>query len=219
VTRQRSAADLCTAAHALDLVGERWALLVVRELLLGPMRFTDLRAGIPDLSPNVLGQRLRDLEAAGVVQRHTLPPPAASRVYELTPWGRELEPVVLALTNWGARSPARPVAGQLSASGLAAALRASFAPDRAAGVTARCELRLGRETLAVQISSGVIDVRRGPAGDPVVILTGDAAVLGRLLGGGLALGDALGDGMLAVQGSLAAARRFLSMFPPAVPTG
>src|SRR3954466_5966488 len=99
--------DGCAAAHALDLVGERWALLVVRELLLGPKRFTDLRAGIPKASPNVLSQRLRELERAGVVRRRQLPPPAASRVYQLTDWGLELEPVIIRLGRWGARSPSK----------------------------------------------------------------------------------------------------------------
>ncbi len=93
--------DACAAAHALDLVGERWALLVVRELLLGPKRFTDLRTGIPKASPNVLAQRLRELERAGVVRRRKLPPPAASRVYELTEWGLELEPVIVSPGRWG----------------------------------------------------------------------------------------------------------------------
>src|SRR5919112_261043 len=96
--------DGCAAAHALDLVGERWALLVIRELLLGPKRFTDLRAGLPNASPNVLAQRLRELEGVGVVRRRKLPPPAASRVYELTEWGMELEPVIISLGRWGARA-------------------------------------------------------------------------------------------------------------------
>ena len=94
---KRTYCDGCAAAHALDLVGERWALLVVRELLLGPKRFTDLRAGLPGVSANVLAQRLRELERAGVVRRRKLPPPAASRVYELTDWGMELEPVIVRL--------------------------------------------------------------------------------------------------------------------------
>src|SRR3954462_9145850 len=105
MTSPRTYGEACAAAHALDLVGERWALLVVRELLLGPKRFTDLRAGICHAGPNVLAQRLRELEAAGIVRRRQLPPPAASRVYELTEWGSELEPVVTALGRWGARSP------------------------------------------------------------------------------------------------------------------
>ena len=97
----RSYEDGCAAAHALDLIGERWALLVVRELLLGPKRFTDLRAGLPNVSPNVLAQRLRELEQAGVVRRRKLPPPAASKVYELTEWGMELEPVIVVIPRGG----------------------------------------------------------------------------------------------------------------------
>src|SRR3954452_6181792 len=103
--RGRTYGDRCGVARALDLVGERWALLVVRELLLGPKRFTDLRAGLPHVSADVLAQRLRELEQAGVLGRGTLPPPAASRIYELTDRGRALEPVVLALGRWGSAAP------------------------------------------------------------------------------------------------------------------
>src|SRR3954469_11248779 len=102
---KRSYGDRCGIARALDTVGERWALLVVRELLLGPKRFTDLRAGLPNLGPDVLAQRLRDLEAAGIVGRGALGPPSGNRIYELTPRGQELEPVVLALGAWGSRAP------------------------------------------------------------------------------------------------------------------
>jgi DNA-binding HxlR family transcriptional regulator len=118
--------DGCAAAHALDLVGERWALLVVRELLLGPKRFTDLRAGIPKASPNVLAQRLRELERAGVVRRRKLPPPAASRVYELTEWGLELEPAVISLGRWGARSPSKPRDAALGVDSLILSFRTMF---------------------------------------------------------------------------------------------
>src|SRR3954465_204093 len=97
----RTYGDRCGIARALDVVGERWALLVVRELLLGPKRFTDLRAGLPNIGPDVLAQRLRDLEGSGLVRRATLPPPAASAVYELTERGADLEEVVLALGRWG----------------------------------------------------------------------------------------------------------------------
>src|SRR3954465_10608233 len=102
---KRTYGDRCGIARALDAVGERWALLVVRELLLGPKRFTDLRTGLPHVGPDVLAQRLKELEAAGIVARRTLPPPAASKVYELTPRGAELEPVVLALGRWGSVAP------------------------------------------------------------------------------------------------------------------
>src|SRR3954471_10523999 len=104
----RTYGDGCGIAHALDRIGERWALMIVRELVLGPKRFTDLRAGLPNASPNVLSQRLRELEQAGVVRRRKLPPPAASKVYELTEWGMELESVIVRLGRWGARSPSKP---------------------------------------------------------------------------------------------------------------
>src|SRR3954452_21679463 len=94
---KRTYGDGCGIAHALDLVGERWALLVVRELLLGPKRFTDLRDGLPNVSPNVLAQRLRELEDGAIVRRRKLPPPAASSIYELTEWGQELKPIALSL--------------------------------------------------------------------------------------------------------------------------
>ena len=103
MARSRTHPDGCGIAHASDLLGQRWALLVVRELLLGPKRFTDLRAGIPDISPNVLGQRLRELEESGIVRRRKLAPPAAVQVYELTEWGRDLEPAVLALGRWASQ--------------------------------------------------------------------------------------------------------------------
>src|SRR6478752_5733043 len=102
---KRSYGEACRFAHALDLVGERWALLVVRELMLGPKRFTDLRAGLPQLSPDVLAQRLRELEQAGIVSRRKLAPPAGARIYELTERGRELEAVVIQLGRWGSSAP------------------------------------------------------------------------------------------------------------------
>src|SRR5215210_5774175 len=105
---KRTYGDRCGVARALDLVGERWALLVVRELVLGPKRFTDLRAGLPRLSTDVLAQRLRELEAAGVVRRRKLPPPSGARVYELTEWGQDLEPLVIGLGRWGSRAPFPP---------------------------------------------------------------------------------------------------------------
>src|SRR5690606_11724400 len=108
MVNKRTYGDGCAIAHALDLVGERWALLIVRELILGPKRFTDLRAGMPHATPSILSQRLRELEDAGVVERDTLPPPSGSRVYRLTDWGMQLEPIVTSLGRWASRSPALP---------------------------------------------------------------------------------------------------------------
>src|SRR5438132_8508704 len=137
VTR-RSYADGCAAAHALDLVGERWAMLIVRELVLGPKRFSDLRAGLPGIASNVLTTRLRELEASGVVARRELPRPAASMVYELTEYGREFEPVMLALGRWGARTLGERSEGQtLRSEWVAVAMRAFFRPEAADGLDAK----------------------------------------------------------------------------------
>src|SRR5256885_10087618 len=143
MARRRTQDDGCGIAHASDLLGQRWALLVVREVLLGPKRFTDLRAGIPDISPNVLGQRLRELEESGIVRRRKLAPPAATQVYELTEWGRELEPAVLSLGAWASRAPSFPLGAPMGADSLVLALKAAFDPAKADGLDATYELRLG----------------------------------------------------------------------------
>ena len=123
---KRNYDDGCAAAHALDLVGERWALLVVRELMFGAKRFSDLKADLRTITPNMLTQRLEDLSAAGIVVRRRLPPPAASWVYELTPWGRDLEPVLKELGRWAARSPALPQGRPISAASVILSMRTLF---------------------------------------------------------------------------------------------
>ena len=158
----RTYGDGCGIAFGLDLVGERWALLVVRELLLGPKRFTDLRAGLPNASPNVLSERLRELERAGVVRRGTLPPPAGSRVYELTDWGRELEDIVISLGHWAARSPSPPEDAPIGVDSIMLALRSLFDPSAADGLLASYEVRLGQDRFRVAVSDGAIEVARGP---------------------------------------------------------
>src|ERR687888_1512794 len=131
----RTYGDGCAIASALDVIGERWALLVVRELLLGPKRYTDLRRGLPNASPNVLTQRLGELERTGVIRRRKLPPPAGSRVYELTDWGLELEDTVMALGRWGARSPSGLLSdAPVGADSMILALRSRFDPDAARGL-------------------------------------------------------------------------------------
>src|SRR5919206_4688904 len=120
---KRAYNDRCGIARGLDLVGERWALLVVRELLLGPKRFSDLRAGLRSIGPDVLAQRLRDLEGAGILRRAKLPPPAGAQVYELTEWGQELEPVILALGRWASASPSFPRGAPMGPDALVLALK------------------------------------------------------------------------------------------------
>src|SRR5256885_2188244 len=140
---RRSYGDSCGIARALDLIGERWALLVVRELVLGPKRFTDLRAGLPNVSADVLSQRLRELERAAIVRRRKLPPPAGAKVYELTEWGLELEPVLLELGRWGSRSPLAPEPPALGVDAMAVALKTMFDPVRSDGIEFSYQLRLG----------------------------------------------------------------------------
>src|SRR5690349_17598640 len=147
MARTRSVQDGCGIAHASDLLGQRWTLLIVRELLLGPKRFTDVRAGIPDISPNVLGERLRELEETGIVGRRKLAPPAAVQVYELTEWGRRLEPAILALGRWASSSPNFPRGAPMGPDALVLALKSTFRPEKADGLAASYELRLGKEGL------------------------------------------------------------------------
>src|ERR1700694_602074 len=122
---RRKYGEGCAVSHALDVIGERWALLVVRELLLGPKRFTDLRAGLDGISPNVLTQRLEELEQVAIVRRRKMAPPAGAWGYELTEWGTQLEPVVVALGRWAARSPFLPE-GPLGVDSLILSFRTMF---------------------------------------------------------------------------------------------
>ena len=208
----RTYCDACAAAHALDLVGERWALLVVRELLLGPKRFTDLRAGLPNVSPNVLAQRLRELEQAGVVRRRKLPPPAASRVYELTEWGMELEPVIISLGRWGARSPLRPRDAGIGVDSIILALRTMFDPSAAEGIEASYELRLGENSFSAVVTDGQFEVVRGDAEAPDATIETDPATLAALAFEGRHLAEALRSGNIKIEGSKEAVERFLSLF-------
>jgi DNA-binding HxlR family transcriptional regulator len=152
--------DGCSSAHALDLVGERWALLIVRDLLFGPKRFSDLHKGLPHGSPNVLTQRLRELESAGIVRRRKLPPPASTMVYELTEWGAELEPVLLGLQRWGAQSPSMPQDVAVGCDAAMLALKNTFDPDAPNGPSrAEVEVRFDAGTFAVRVDDGAIDIR------------------------------------------------------------
>jgi DNA-binding HxlR family transcriptional regulator len=209
----RTYADGCAAAHALDLVGERWALLVVRELLLGPKRFTDLRLGLPHASPNVLAQRLRGLEAAGVVRRGKLPPPAASRIYELTEWGQDLEPVIIALGKWGVRSPSKPPDAELGVDSLILSFRTMFDPERAAGLGASYEFRLGEDRFRAEVAGGRLEIERGSAERPDATVETDAGTLAALVYDDLELDDALSSGELEINGDREAVERYLALFP------
>jgi DNA-binding HxlR family transcriptional regulator/putative sterol carrier protein len=210
----RTYGDGCATARALDLVGERWGLLVVRELLLGPKRYTDLRRGLPNASPNVLSQRLRELESGGVIRRRQLPPPAGSRVYELTDWGRELDEIVLSLGGWAARSPTPlPDAPIVSMDSVILALRGRFDPRAAHGLRASYELRLGEDRFRIEVADDRIRAARGNADQPDATIDTDADTLAAVLWGGRRLADAQRAGELTIEGDKAAAKRFVRLFP------
>lgn len=208
--------DGCATAHALDLLGERWALLVMRELMFGPRRFGDLRASLPALSANVLAQRLEGLEAAGVVRRTRLPPPASVQVYELTDWGLEAEPIVLALGRWGARSPDLDPSLPFSAISMMLSFRAMFDAERASGVAVSLMFRFGAETFSVIVRDGTIACQRGQAGSHDVIVSGKPAAVAKAVYGFAALADMEAEGALTIEGDRAAWQRFAGIFrlPP-----
>jgi len=166
-TMRKRYEQYCPVAHALDLVGERWALLVVRELMHGPKRYTDLAEHLPGIGTNILASRLRDLEACGIVRKRTLPPPAASRVYELTEYGQGLRPAIRELALWGARSLGPPtVEDELFEGWLSNAVDTVLAPIAPPG---RFEFRVGDEVASLVEG----EAKAGPVEDPDVVVEGD----------------------------------------------
>jgi DNA-binding HxlR family transcriptional regulator len=210
---RRSYEDACGAAHALDLVGERWALLVLRELMLGPKRFSDLRADLPGISANVLTQRLEGLEAAGVLVRRKLPPPASSQVYELTPWGYESEPIFRALGRWAARSPRHDPTLPLSAVSLFLSFRTMLDPIRARGLAARIGFRIGAETFLARLADGRIEVTRDALDQADLVFTGTAPAIAAAVYAGQPLGALVAEGALSLEGDHALAEQFVTLFP------
>jgi DNA-binding HxlR family transcriptional regulator/putative sterol carrier protein len=205
MARTRTVEDGCGIAHASDLLGQRWALLVVRELLLGPKRFTDLRAGIPDISPNVLGQRLRELEETGIVARRKLAPPAAVQVYELTEWGRELEPAILSLGRWASGSPSFPVGAEMGPDSLVLALKATFQHEKADGLEATYELRLGEIPFKISVKEGKFQAARGEAESADAVIESDPSTIAGVVFGENRLGKAVEAGDVRIDGSRRAA--------------
>lgn len=214
---RRTYGDACGVARALDLVGERWALMVVRELLLGPKRFTDLRAGLPHLSADVLTQRLRELEAAGILRRRTLPPPGAARVYELTAWGRELEDVVLALGRFGSRAPAPPAGATMSFDAHLLSLSTLFDPGRAGALDAVVALRLDGRPFTATVAGGAFALAPGEPPAAAAAIAAAPTPLIDVVHGRRAVADAESAGALVITGDRAVALRFLSLFPLPAP--
>lgn len=203
----RSYRDSCGIARALDLVGERWALLVIRELILAPQRFSELRQALPHISSNLLADRLRELEHNGVI-RHRQAPAEGPRLYELTEWGRKLEPMLLALGDWGIDAPQPPEPTALSATSVLIFLRGAARPDPAAPPM-NYRLELDGRVWTVQLASGRIEVQPGEPATAAVSLRTSPKTLSALLTDPAALPTACADGSAAVVGDMSAIGRLL----------
>jgi DNA-binding HxlR family transcriptional regulator len=213
VAGKRSYGDPCGIARALDVVGERWALLVVRELVLGPQRFTDLRTHLPGIATDVLSQRLRQLEGAGVLRPVALPAPASGRAYELTDRGRDLEPVLHALGRWGSREGFATVTHGMSVDAFAVALSTVFDATRVVGLDTTLALVVDDDALVAEVDQGRLEIRRGRPERPDARIEGSVASLREVLWRGRPLAEAEADGSVAVGGLRSVVRRFLAAFP------
>jgi DNA-binding HxlR family transcriptional regulator len=204
----------CAVARTLDVVGERWTLLIVRDLLMGPKRYTDLRQGLPGIATDILTTRLRTLEAAGFVRRRELPRPAPATVYELTDAGqRRLAPALLVLGRVSMATLGSPKPGEdVRAERLVVGLRVSFRPDAFADLTETYELTIDGETFTVGVAGGGVETRIGAASDPVMSLTTDTRTFAALLIRETSADDALADKGARLEGERAALDRFIEAF-------
>ena len=208
--------DACGTALALELVGERWSLLIVRELMFGGRRFSELKASLPGISANILTQRLEGMEETGILVRRKLPPPASVQIYELTPWGYESETAIKELGRWAARSPDHDTTLPLSAASIMLSFRTMISAERSAGLAAAVGFRMGPETFVAQVTPGEIAIRRADPAEADVVFTTDPMTLGSVVYGGRPLADPEADGTLAIEGDRALAERFTTLFvlPP-----
>ena len=205
--------DACGTALALELVGERWSLLIVRELMFGGRRFSDLRSGLPGVSANILARRLEGLERVGIIRRRKLPPPASVQIYELTPWGYEAEIILQEMGRWATRSPLHDPALPLSAASIMMSFRTMYSRERAKGEAATIGFRFGDEAFVVDFGPEGIRTRRGePEGCALVVSTNPIALASVVYGGRPVL-DAEASGELRLTGDRALFDRFVEWFP------
>ncbi len=210
---RRSYDQYCAIARGLDLIGDRWTLLLVRDLLLGPKRYKDLLTGLPGIGTNLLADRLKELEAAGLVERATLPPPAGSTVYQLTETGQALESVMTALGRWGARFLGTPRKTDVMVPrAYFVAMRGVFDPQAAAGLTATYEVRIADLVFEVRVADGRLATSEGRVRNPDVVLTMDVATLNALMFHTLTPAAAVASGRVAIgKGDLKALERFVAI--------
>jgi DNA-binding HxlR family transcriptional regulator len=199
--------DACGLAHALELLGERWAMLVLRELAYGARRFSELRADLQGISANVLTQRLTELEARGLVRKVRLPAPASVQVYEATEWGLEVVPTIAALGRWAARSPLHNPALRMSHVSVIMSLQTLLSPELSAGLDARIGFRFGDAEYVTNLHESRLDVERRPADDCDVVFIGAPSAVAAVIHGGAPL-ETIG-----IEGDMALAKRFRTLFP------
>lgn len=199
--------DACGLAHAMELLGERWAMLVLRELAYGPRRFSDLKNDLQGISANVLTQRLTELEARGLVRKTKLPPPAAVQVYEATSWGLEVVPVIASLGKWAARSPLHNPELRMSHVSVVMSLQTLLSAERARGLNARIGFRFGDTNYVTTLHDGLLDVDRGDADDCDVTFIGSPSEIAAVIHGGAQLET------IRIDGDLKLAERFRTLFP------
>jgi DNA-binding HxlR family transcriptional regulator/putative sterol carrier protein len=210
---RRSYRQYCAMARALDVLGERWTLLIVRELLTGPKRFKDLLEGLPGIGTNLLAGRLKELEGEGLLRRTTLPPPAGSAVYELTGRGRDLEPVLMGLARWGVDLLGEVRPGEAFKPAWAVqTMKATFRPEAARWVRETYEFRVGEDVFHVRVDDGVSEPEYGPAWEPDLVLRTDSDTFLALVSGRTDASDAIEAGRLDIEGDAEALARAGEIF-------
>jgi DNA-binding HxlR family transcriptional regulator len=191
----------------MELLGERWAMLVLRELAYGPRRFSELKSDLSGISANVLTQRLAELEARGLVRKLKLPPPASVQVYEATPWGLEAIPVIASLGRWAARSPLHDPTLQMSHVSVMMSLQTLISAERAEGLDARIAFRFGEVNYVATVRDGRLEVDRRDCDDCAVTFTGSPSAVAGVIHGGAPFET------IRVEGDMALAKRFVTLFP------
>jgi DNA-binding HxlR family transcriptional regulator len=205
--------DACGTAHALEVFGDRWALLIMRELMLGPRRFSQLRADLSGVSASILTQRLSDLERRKVLVKTKLPPPAATPVYELTPWGYEAEPITSAMGRWAARSPSHDPSRRISGVSLLLSFRTMLDVGRCRDLDACLGFRFGQDVYGAHLGRKGLSIAQGDPPDPRVRFAAAPAALGAAIYGQAPLARLEAEGVLKISGDRRLAERFVTLFP------
>jgi len=213
ILRTRRYDDACGTAHALEIFGDRWALLIIRELLLGPKRFSQLRTDLPGISGSILTQRLAELEERQVLVHTKLPPPASTSVYELTEWGYEAEPITSAMGRWAARSPSHDPGRSISSVSLLLSFRTMFDRSRCGDIDARIGFRFGEDVYGGHLTRDGIVIAQGDPPDASLRFAGSPISLGAAVYGGVPLAQLESDRALEIAGNRCLAERFVTLFP------